>query len=95
MTRKNIISFIENNSINKNGVLLIDYNNMIKVIDICEENKVDILGIDVFSLDEKSIQPHSDKSVDFSSEKCNFPTLADYINQLDNSYKQLFFEVVI
>ena len=95
MTRENIISFIENNSINKIGVLLLDYANMIKVIEMCEENKIDVLGIDVFSLHEKSIQPRLDKSVDFSSEKCKFPTPADYINQLDISYKQLFFEVVI
>jgi len=95
MKNYDIALFIENKSINKNGIFLLDYNNMKVLIAMCEKNKTKVLGIDAFSLQENRIQPQLNRSIDFSSEFSGAITPTEYIKQLDESCKHLLFEVVI
>ena len=50
MKKEDIAIFIESQSINRNGILLLDYTDTKKAVEMCEENKINVLGIDAFSL---------------------------------------------
>ena len=95
MKKDDIFIFINNVAINKSGVLLLDYSNTKKVIELCEKSNIDVLGIDVFSLHKSAILPHLDKSVDFSSKFNKYTTPDDYLKQFNNDDLQLLFEVTI
>lgn len=96
LKKEDIFTLINNRAIDKNGVLLLDYSNTKEIIGLCEKSNIDVLGIDVFSLHESTIQPIMDKSVDFSSEFSKYTTPGKYLKQLNDDYsKQLFFEITI
>lgn len=95
MEKQDIFAFINNKAVDKNGVLLLDYSDIKTAIEICRKTDIDVLGIDVFSLNGESIQPHSDKSIDFSSCFGNLITPSEYLEQLVDGCEQLFFEITI
>lgn len=95
MKREDIFMFINNVAINRNGIFLLDYTNMKKLIELCKISNIDVLGIDAFSLHNEKIQPHIDKSIDFSSEFNKHTTLEEYLKQFNKGDSQLWFEVTI
>lgn len=96
MKKEDILTLINNRAIDKNGILLLDYDDTKEIVELCKENNIDVLGIDAFSLHKDTTQPILDKSIDFSSEFCKYTTPDKYIKQLNDDYcKKLFFEVTI
>lgn len=87
--------FINNVAINRNGIFLLDYINMKKLIELCKKCNIEVLGIEAFSLHDEAIQPHLDKSIDFSSEFNKNTTPEEYLKQFNNDNLQLLFEVII
>ena len=66
-----------------------------KAVEMCEENKINVLGIDAFSLQGNKLEPHLNKSVDFSSGFCDFSSPCEYLNQFDDDCKYMLFEITI
>lgn len=95
MKKEDIHMFINNVAINKKGIFLLDYVNTQKLIELCKQSNIDVLGIEAFSLHDEAIQPHLDKSIDFSSEFNKYTTPDEYLKQLNNGDLQLLFEVTI
>ena len=95
MIKEDIAIFIESQSINRNAILLLDYTDTKKAVEMCEENKINVLGIDAFSLQGNKLEPHLNKSVDFSSGFCDFSSPCEYLNQFDDDCKYMLFEITI
>lgn len=95
MKKEDVIAFIKDKAIDKNGILLLNYDDAKETIKLCLKNKIDVLGIDVFSLNNNTLQPHMDKSIDFSSEFCKNISPDEYFDHLDDNCKELSFEVTI
>lgn len=78
-----------------NGIILLKREDAIDFIDACEDNKVNILGIDGFFLQGKSIQPSLENSVDFTSITQSSNDVYDKARKfIMKSLPSLYFEVV-
>ncbi|MCP5467925.1 MAG: hypothetical protein H7A32_01485 [Deltaproteobacteria bacterium] len=75
------------------GWFILSKKEAIELIEACNKEKVQILGIDGFFLREKGIQPSLEHSVDFSELELEeaYQRSLEFLNQQP---EELFFEVV-
>ena len=86
----------EDKAIIRGGLMLFSKENALLFINACENNDIQVFGIDAFYLSENIIQPSLENSIDFSSsgyvQKEN--TYSESINFLKEKNEKLFFEII-
>jgi hypothetical protein len=75
---------------------VLDKDNAIDFVKACEKALISILGVDGFYLDEETIQPSMENSIDFttSSYKTSKNVYFDAIAFLNQRDKSMYFEIV-
>ena len=93
MRKKDITALINCLAIERYGVFLLEFSDMLKIVKLCEDNQIPVLGIDTFYLCNEKIIPVIEKSADFSTEDTPL-TINEFFKKTDLSSKYVF-EIVI
>lgn len=92
-----IKNLFKDKAIIRGGIMLFSKEDALLFVKACENNEIQILGMDAFYMTENYMQPSLDNSIDFSSsgyipkEKNIY---LEAVNFLKEKNEELFFEIV-
>jgi hypothetical protein len=92
ITSENILENDELNSLQRSGEIYFKEDSFIKLLELCRQNNIAIIGIEGFEVDGEKIIPVADLIADYSDADAN--SWEEYI-KICNSSAKLFFEQVL
>lgn len=87
---KKLDEFIRENAINRYGIELLSKNQILHAISICIENQIDILGIDVFKIEQNITIPLSEYSIDNSYKKISNLDMYNHICSIPHNDEYMY-----